>query len=692
MSDISNQLIKDSYNYVLQSDLSTGIVYRIGGGIPVNPKFLSGLTINTNFNYSNGTEQPGFVLITDASGNASWGPVSGSSSGNYLSLSGGTVTGPTIFTGGLTANTISATTYFNLPVSGVTGGTGISASSSNGLVTIVNTLPDQVVTITGGTNININGTYPNFGINFTGSTGVSGDFLPLSGGTVTGGTIFTSGVTANTISATTYQNLPATPFLPLSGGTVTGATIFTGGLNGNTITSDGGFFTTWGLGSFVASPSSFSYQKSQVVDDEDKIVTLNADVESGFGVGYINNTNPGSASMNVKNNVDFTVNTTIDSVLVNNTVTISPTQTEITKKVITYGGFEGPYLIANSITGTTISATTYLNLPSSGGSFTGGTVSGATTFKNGLTANTISATTYQNLPATPFLPLSGGTVTGATSFTGGLTANTISATTYQNLPATPFLPLSGGTVTGNTTFTAGLTGSTIVANSLEYTWIGLAVGRIFSYFNDTIYSNETGKTHYFGGGPLNVQNNLSVPNGSLQVGGNVLISSGLTANTISATTYQNLPTDIRVTGGTYSGSTIIFTNNTGGTFNVTGFYTGGTDVFVTGATKSGNVATFTNNTGGTFTLTGLTDTFVTGGTYDTGSSSITFTNNSGGTFNVTGITSSGGGSFTGGTVSGATEFTGGLTANTISATTITSPSISPYGLIVATSIGYQNIF
>jgi hypothetical protein len=86
------------------------------------------------------------------------------------------------------------------------------------------------------------------------------------------------------------------------------------------------------------------------------------------------------------------------------------------------------------------------------------------------------------------------------------------------------------------------------------------------------------------------------------------------------------------------------------------------------------------------------DIFVTGGTYNSGTNTATFTNNSGGTFNVTGFTSGGGGSFTGGTVSGATTFTGGLTANTISATTITSPSISTYGLIVATSIGYQNIF
>jgi len=63
-----------------------------------------------------------------------------------------------------------------------------------------------------------------------------------------------------------------------------------------------------------------------------------------------------------------------------------------------------------SLTAITISATTYLNLPSSpSGSFTGGTVSGATNFTNGLTATTISATTYQNLPQGSFgLTIDGG--------------------------------------------------------------------------------------------------------------------------------------------------------------------------------------------------------------------------------------------------------------------------------------------
>jgi hypothetical protein len=62
--------------------------------------------------------------------------------------------------------------------SGVTSinvGTGLSASSSTGAVTIVNTSPNQSVSISGGTDIEVTGSYPNFGINFTGTTsGVTG--------------------------------------------------------------------------------------------------------------------------------------------------------------------------------------------------------------------------------------------------------------------------------------------------------------------------------------------------------------------------------------------------------------------------------------------------------------------------------------------------------------------------------------
>jgi hypothetical protein len=73
--------------------------------------------------------------------------------------------------------------------------------------------------------------------------------------------------------------------------------------------------------------------------------------------------------------------------------------------------------------------------------------------------------------------------------------------------------------------------------------------------------------------------------------------NGVTANTISATTYQNLPTDVRVTGGTYSSGTILFTNNTGGTFTVSGFFTGETTSAYFTQSSPSTGWTFTHNLG-----------------------------------------------------------------------------------------------
>jgi hypothetical protein len=188
------------------------------------------------------------------------------------------------------------------------------------------------------------------------------------------------------------------------------------------------------------------------------------------------------------------------------------------------------------------------------------------------------------------------------------------------------------------------------------------------------------------------------------VTGDTIFNQGLTATTISASTYLGLPLDVYVTGGTYSGGTITFTNNSGGTFPVSGITSneGNQWLIPTGDTVTvnsnyqyfiygdiivqGTLILETNsqlvvvngdviNSGGTITNNGtisdieipLFDTKVTGGTYSAGT--ITFTNNSGGTFTVTGITATGGGTFTGGTVSGDTIFSSGLTATTISAST-----------------------
>jgi hypothetical protein len=83
--------------------------------------------------------------------------------------------------------------------------------------------------------------------------------------------------------------------------------------------------------------------------------------------------------------------------------------------------------IANGLYATTISATTYLNLPIdvyvTGGTYNSGTLT--LTNNTGGTFNVTGFSTSGGTVSGDYLPLSGGTVSGGTSFISGLTANTI---------------------------------------------------------------------------------------------------------------------------------------------------------------------------------------------------------------------------------------------------------------------------
>lgn len=142
--------------------------------------------------------------------------------GNNLNIAQNRTDVYSSFTVNLTG--LTASTSVVQGITGITATNGLSSNTVNNQTTIINTDPDQIVTISGGTNIQVISNYPNFGINFTGTTGISGDYLPLSGGTVTGATNFTAGLTANTISATTYQNLPLSALTYTTGGTYTNST------------------------------------------------------------------------------------------------------------------------------------------------------------------------------------------------------------------------------------------------------------------------------------------------------------------------------------------------------------------------------------------------------------------------------------------------------------------------------------
>ena len=207
------------------------------------------------------------------------------------------------------------------------------------------------------------------------------------------------------------------------------------------------------------------------------------------------------------------------------------------------------------------------------------------TYVTGLTYNDNTVVLKQNY-GQPDLSIVINTMTGLTingdlNVTGNTTLQSLTATTINisNLPTqnnsatdilvrntstgdVEFIPVSGITPDTNT-FVTGYTYDD--ANTFTITQNN------GSSFNSTI-NNVSGLTI----------------NGNLNVTGDTNLN-GLTANTISATTYYNLPLDVYVTGGTYSGGTTTFTNNSGGTFNVSGFtipFSGGsgnciTDFYVT---------------------------------------------------------------------------------------------------------------
>ena len=344
----------------------------------------------------------------------------------------------------------------------------------------------------------------------------------------------------------------------------------------------------------------YSFNQIQInkADKFDSFITRNINFE-GINLSiYSADSNTIVFSAQPSSNSGTSVTSVTSVTESNNVVTVSKsnnTSSSFTIDAVTSGSYSNG-VITLSGTGN-VNGTQITGLPTSSSSFTGGTVSGATRFISGLTANTISATTYQNLPATPFLPLTGGTITGnvlinSPTSIGNTALNVISQNTSQSIA------LRG--LAGRGTNAYGVFCD--VSPTEENYEITNGIGGYF----------EVG-SQFGNGAPIN-KYSLQLKDETEGVGkvltcvtsdGKANWSSVLTgltnvrSTTISATTYQNLPTDIRITGATYSNNTFTYRNNTGGTFNVL-FNT------VTGLTVNGNLTvTGTTSLGnGTFTKSG----------------------------------------------------------------------------------------
>ena len=544
--------------------------------LDVNINNFSGLTVNGNFSAT--TIYSGNTNLIDI-----FAPIIHSHN-QYATLSGATFTGE-INTPSLSATTLSADTYF----SGLTP-----------LTTIINNIASQY-------------------------SGVTGDFLSLSGGTVTGSTQFTNGLTANTISATTYFGLPQDIFV--TGATKSGTVaIFTN--------NSGGTFNLTGLtdtfvtgGTYSSSTSTLTLNRN---DGGSVIITgitagstggtvsgnylplsggsltgalfapsISATTFSGnsfyFNTGATETSQVGKLKWN-------DIDGTLDLGLKGGNVTLQIGQEQLARvvnktgsdlleseyKVVRISGAQGQRLgvvLAQADSNANASGTLGIvteNIDKNQEGF-------ITTFGRVNEINTTGSLQGETWNDGDILYLS-PTIPGNLTKVKPLAPNHSVVVAFVEYAHSQhgklFVKVDNGYELGdlhNVNVSGATSGQLLQYNGIL--WVNS--NPLSSYTQNSVFSTYTAST-------LNQLNSKASLSGAA-------FTDSVSAPSISATTYLGLPTDI----------------------------------YTTGATKSGTVATFINNTGGTFTLTGLTDTFTTGGTYSSGM--LTFNNNTGGTYTVTGL-------------------------------------------------------
>lgn len=304
----------------------------------------------------------------------------------------------------------------NLSILGITG-TSISATTISGGTFYGNGanlvgIPSQSATITGGT-------YSNGTTTFTNSTGgtfnVTGYYTGTTDVYVTGGT-YSSGnatFTNNTGGTFTVTGFSVGGGGTFTGGTVTGETFFTSGV---TITGNTTIIDSTGNATAIDTSTRELVDSGSIVSinwDQRLLYDgsgINATIDYGSTLLYDTTSTP-SVEWGGRQTYDEIGVTAIDWTSGRRILYDDSSLGSLDWKNRNLIKGDGTVILdwqsgvlsgMSTISATTISGGTLYGDGSNltgigGGSFTGGTVTGPTNFTNGLSANTISATTYQNL-------------------------------------------------------------------------------------------------------------------------------------------------------------------------------------------------------------------------------------------------------------------------------------------------------
>jgi len=186
------------------SPVAGAVVYSTGTKFALSDPGLAGQVL-----VSGGTDEPQWQTLSGI-GTVTSVDASGGTTG--LTFTGGPITvSGTLTLGGTLDVTSGGTGLTSAPTNGqlaigngsgytlaaLTAGTGVSVTNGAGSITIDNTAPDQIVSLTGAGTTVVSGTYPNFTITSSDQFGGTVTSVDVSGGTsgltFTGGPVTTSG-------------------------------------------------------------------------------------------------------------------------------------------------------------------------------------------------------------------------------------------------------------------------------------------------------------------------------------------------------------------------------------------------------------------------------------------------------------------------------------------------------------------
>ena len=540
-------------------------------------------------------------------------------------FTGGTVNGSTNFTNGLTANTISATTYYGLPKDVYV--TGVTYSSSAGTATFTNN--------TGGT----------FSV-----TGLTNSISPIS--VISGSSLFSTGLSNTGVNASGVTN---SLFLGSSAGqNATGANSsqFLGAYAGNgaTSASNSNFFGVFAgqnatnatganfIGGYAGDGATFSNDSifmgswaGQTATNADSAIFLGfqsgqyaARAAGSVFIGY----NSGLGATSASTSVFIGVNAGGGAIggYMSNFIGNSAGQGATGASYSNLFGFKAGQAIDagigsnNTIIGTNISLPT----ATSNAINIGGVLFGTNTYST-ITGNPLTgATSGGRIGIGIVNPLATLHVSGNTLIQGTLSATTISATTYLNLPSS-----TSGTTTGNgtTNYLARWTGSTSLSNSIiQDNGVGASIGTTPNN-NYKLYTFSSTGTSIFAvgstigvlgqatnialqgnGGTYGVYGNGVNDNGTIGVYGSagdngspftssVFIGGKFLAGGTSGTNYG-----LQIQDGTEGVNKVLISTSTSGTTNWSSTLSGLTSVYANTLSATTINATNIYVTGGTQSL------------------------------------------------------------------------------------------